>query len=260
MSENNFTQIPNGILEAIAASRPFPWGSAKCLFLIVRKTFGFHKECDTISLSQFSKATGLTRPHVSRALSWLIEKKIIEKSVQQKRPAYKINDPSLWVLPVQGTPPSGNSLQRQSGVPCTGNKVLPLQGHTKETLTKENSNKCTHHPPTPKTPDSNITTTTSGDSDDVTELVSAFHKKFPKQLKQYSNGAVVKAREEFLKRLKEGWTKEEILHQIEAYNLDDSPAPWDIFKELRGGDKPPYGPGTEFPTQEDYSNRIKSMV
>lgn len=47
----NSTQIPNVILDFIVPQ--IPEGEGKCLMYICRRTYGFHKERDRISLSQF---------------------------------------------------------------------------------------------------------------------------------------------------------------------------------------------------------------
>lgn len=64
----NYTQIPNVVLEAM----PYlPEAALKCMLVISRKTFGFHKNDDRISLTQFSELTGLSRPAVTNGLEYL---------------------------------------------------------------------------------------------------------------------------------------------------------------------------------------------
>ncbi|MEA3430176.1 MAG: replication protein [Nanoarchaeota archaeon] len=74
----NSTQIPNVILDFLIPQ--LPPAEARCLLYISRRTYGFHKEKDRISFSQFidgikSKddeqldyGTGLSRPSVNEAL------------------------------------------------------------------------------------------------------------------------------------------------------------------------------------------------
>jgi len=47
----NSTQIPNVLLDFVIPD--LPEGESKCLLYICRRTYGFHKEEDRISLSQF---------------------------------------------------------------------------------------------------------------------------------------------------------------------------------------------------------------
>lgn len=74
--ENGYTAIANEIMEALAKFK-LPGSQTQCLFFILRKTYGFNKKSDRISLSQFSKGTGLNRKAVSRALNSLRDKNVI---------------------------------------------------------------------------------------------------------------------------------------------------------------------------------------
>lgn len=49
----NTTQIPNVLMDFVIPG--LPEGEAKCLLYICRRTYGFHKDQDRISLSQFIK-------------------------------------------------------------------------------------------------------------------------------------------------------------------------------------------------------------
>ena len=74
--EEGYTRIANEIIEALARYRISgeEWQVLMCLF---RKTYGFQKKKDKISLSQFVIMTGLKRQNVFRALKKLSSKKII---------------------------------------------------------------------------------------------------------------------------------------------------------------------------------------
>ncbi|GAH32328.1 unnamed protein product, partial [marine sediment metagenome] len=71
----------NKIMEALASIR-IPGEARQVLDVILRKTYGWNKEEDEISLSQFKKATGLLRPNIIRARGKLLNMNII--SVIQK--------------------------------------------------------------------------------------------------------------------------------------------------------------------------------
>ena len=76
--ENNFTQGPNDILEALARTRLSPYESNVILF-IIRKTFGWNKTEDWISLSQIAEGTKIAKPNVCRTLNSLKRRNIIER-------------------------------------------------------------------------------------------------------------------------------------------------------------------------------------
>ena len=75
-TEEGYTKIANELLEAF--SQIDASGSAWRVFMVVlRKTYGFHKKEDRISLTQFEMISKLTRMSVCRGLNELVELKII---------------------------------------------------------------------------------------------------------------------------------------------------------------------------------------
>lgn len=74
--ENGYTAIANEILDALI--KYSPGGSQAQVFLVViRKTYGFHKKEDLISISQLSEATKLSKRAVIYAIQNLEAKKMI---------------------------------------------------------------------------------------------------------------------------------------------------------------------------------------
>lgn len=138
-TENGYTAIANELLEALG--RINVSGAEMQVFLVIlRKTYGFKKKEDYISLSQFTLATGMQKPNVCRALSKLITKNMIIKIDKASPIKYRIQkDYTTW------TPLS--KLIRLSkqimSVIHIDNKSLSKQmptkesKDTKETITKE---------------------------------------------------------------------------------------------------------------------------
>ena len=97
----NSTQIPNIILDFLAPR--LSEAEARCLVYISRRTYGFHKEEDRISLSQFvdgvkdknkevlDYGSGLSRPSVVEALKNLSRADLIIIKRDTKGNYYKIN-------------------------------------------------------------------------------------------------------------------------------------------------------------------------
>jgi phage replication O-like protein O len=79
--ENGYTVIANEILEALMRIR-LSGEEWKCLLVILRKTYGWNKKEDKISLSQFVLMTGMKKQSVHRALKKLSSKNI--SSVSKK--------------------------------------------------------------------------------------------------------------------------------------------------------------------------------
>lgn len=140
------TPIINKIIEKLAIARLSTY-EFNLIFAIIRKTYGWEKSEDWISMSQFEEITEIPIPHVSRTLKKLFEKKIVKRNGS----VWGINkNTDEWLLPkqVRNLPKqvtqklvtqTGNSeLPKQvTTVTQIGNCELPKQVNTKETITKE---------------------------------------------------------------------------------------------------------------------------
>jgi len=76
--ENGYVKIANEIVEALAKIR-ISGEEMQILWVIIRKTYGWNKKEDKISLNQFSELTGIKRPNIVRAIKKLIVKGVIKK-------------------------------------------------------------------------------------------------------------------------------------------------------------------------------------
>lgn len=74
--ENGYTAIANEIMEALASIR-IPGEARQVLDVILRKTYGWNKKEDKISLSQFRKITSLKDHHIIRSRKKLISMNLI---------------------------------------------------------------------------------------------------------------------------------------------------------------------------------------
>ena len=88
--EDGFTRIANELIEALALIR-IPGESMQIFLVILRKTYGFGKKEDRISLAQFTETTGIPKPRIVRALAKLLDMKIIVKSGSGHYPNYGVN-------------------------------------------------------------------------------------------------------------------------------------------------------------------------
>jgi len=71
--ENGYTAIANEIMDALIKIR-VPGEAMQILLVILRKTYGWNKRQDAISLSQFFKDTGMKKPSIIR-LSKIVSNK-----------------------------------------------------------------------------------------------------------------------------------------------------------------------------------------
>ena len=97
----NSTQLPNILLDKIIPL--IPEAEARCLIYICRRTFGFQKESDRISFSQFMEGikdrrgvvlaygTGLSRQSVSQGLKNLVRAGVVISTKNSRGNFYKIN-------------------------------------------------------------------------------------------------------------------------------------------------------------------------
>jgi phage replication O-like protein O len=138
-----YTKITNKTMDALAKIR-IPGQARQVLDFVFRKTYGWNKKIDIISLSQFVKGTGLSKVAVCKSINKLLKMNLITKKgnalslFTQKGNDTEITygfqkDYNLWrALPKKVTLP-----KKVIDVTQKGNLTLPKKVHTKERLTKE---------------------------------------------------------------------------------------------------------------------------
>lgn len=139
--ENGFTPIANEILEALAKIN-INGEARQVLDVIIRKTYGFQKKQDKISLSQFVLTTSLKKSAVCRGLNRLKKMNIIIKIDNENCTIYRFNKnfdtwKSLTTLLMRGEVLT-TSLMRVNHIVKA---PLTISRHTKETNTKETNTK-----------------------------------------------------------------------------------------------------------------------
>lgn len=131
--ENGYTPIANELYDALIIS-PIRGEVRRIIDLVIRKTYGFHKKIDSISLTQFEKATGMKRSCVCRALKEAVAKQLLLKS----KNGYAFNkNYHQWVvakrLPLVAKMTFASSQ--------TANLLVAKQLHTKDSITKDTNTK-----------------------------------------------------------------------------------------------------------------------
>ena len=127
-TENGFTRISNEIMEALCHIR-ISGEARQILDTIIRKTYGWNKKEDIISLSQFCLATGLSKSRVCHSLLKLAQMGLIAKKGNGMSITYRFNkDFDTWkALPKkESVAKKGNSYCQKR------KKSLPIIGHTKD--------------------------------------------------------------------------------------------------------------------------------
>lgn len=95
MAKASFTMFDNDILEALSKIK-LRQESQRIFLVVVRKTVGYQREIDQISLSQFERATGLSRKNVLRALQELLDHNMIIKIKTIGYCKYSITTVDKW--------------------------------------------------------------------------------------------------------------------------------------------------------------------
>lgn len=130
--ENGYTQIANEILERL--SLPGISGSEfRLVLIVIRKTYGYQKKKDRISLTQFEKFSGMKRSHVVRTLKELVHKRVLlhEKNL------YSLNKNwEQWVVSKR-VPPVHNSGTPSTQKGTKSSTQLGTHKRKKENNTKE---------------------------------------------------------------------------------------------------------------------------
>ena len=79
----NSFQLPNSVVDELLAD--LTGAELKCYLLVVRKTKGWNKEIDSISIGQFMEVTGLSNRSVITACDSLVEKGLLIRSGGERR-------------------------------------------------------------------------------------------------------------------------------------------------------------------------------
>jgi hypothetical protein len=132
----NSFQVPNAFVDDVLCQ--IGDVAAKLYLIICRKTRGWYKEVDSISLSQFQKISGKSRPTITKALAELIQVGLVvecESTVHGN--SFKLNDDCAvgWMLKV----PSKKSLLVKKFNHASKKTLLVLVKnlYTQKTLSKD---------------------------------------------------------------------------------------------------------------------------
>lgn len=126
----NYFQCPNDLVDHWMPL--LKEAELKILLIIIRKTFGWHKNRDRISLTQMEEISGLSKKSVCEAIKSLVEKGIILKEIEGVLGTEKV----FYSLIISQTSAESTPPQCKVDTPPSV-KLLP----TKETLPKDTNTK-----------------------------------------------------------------------------------------------------------------------
>ena len=122
----NAFQIPNSVIDELLAK--LTCAELKCYLFVVRKTKGWNKEFDNISVSQFMEVTGLSNRSVITACESLVEMGLLERSGGER----KLNTYSVKAFEISQTGEKSSSDE-------TGEKTSPTGENFSQTGEKSSS-------------------------------------------------------------------------------------------------------------------------
>ena len=136
----NAFQIPNSVIDELLAK--LTCAELKCYLFVVRKTKGWNKESDSISVSQFMEVTGLSNRSVITACESLVEMGLLERSGGER----KLNTYSVKAFEISQTGKKSSSDKTGENFSQTGEKSssdlvkkVHTQNNNKNTI--QNNNK-----------------------------------------------------------------------------------------------------------------------
>ena len=136
----NAFQIPNSVIDELLAK--LTCAELKCYLFVVRKTKGWNKESDSISVSQFMEVTGLSNRSVITACESLVEMGLLERSGGER----KLNTYSVKAFDFSQTGEKSSSDKTGENFSQTGEKSssdlvkkVHTQNNNKNTI--QNNNK-----------------------------------------------------------------------------------------------------------------------
>ena len=137
----NAFQIPNSVIDELLAK--LTCAELKCYLFVVRKTKGWNKESDSISVSQFMEVTGLSNRSIITACESLVEMGLLERSGGER----KLNTYSVKAFDFSESGEKSSSVKSGENFSETGEKSssdlvkkVHTQNNNKNTIQNTNTN------------------------------------------------------------------------------------------------------------------------
>jgi phage replication O-like protein O len=201
--ENGYTPIANEIMDALI-SADISGQEFKIALLIIRKTYGFNKNEDAVSLSQMESATGMIRVRCSQVVNRLQLMKIITvtENINGIGKKYKFNKNfDSW----QTVKENINRYRKtKETVNVLRKRPLKKSVTTKDTLTKDTLTK-DNIPPTPYPDWLPVKTFEEYQSSRKKKLKPAQYQRFFARLKRLSDTSRASPEEILDQSIANGW-------------------------------------------------------
>lgn len=132
IDDGKYLKISNEIVDAFCRLKLSP-NETQIIWTVLRKTYGWNKKEDNISLTQFQEITGLSRASVCRAIKSLVAKQLLEV-VTKQLPANRYRLQKNWEE-WSGSRYSDTSRYFETRVVAIPRpKVVAIPRHTKDSI------------------------------------------------------------------------------------------------------------------------------
>lgn len=105
-NKDSYTQIPNDLLEAVISYKYFTNLQRRIVLYVIRKTLGWNKKSDAVSIRKMAEFIGTDRSNVSKAVSDLAKSNVlkVEGPLTGKPKKMSVLPVDYWDKPVVCTP------------------------------------------------------------------------------------------------------------------------------------------------------------
>ena len=136
----NSFQLPNSVVDELLAD--LTGAELKCYLLVVRKTKGWNKEIDSISIGQFMEVTGLSNRSVITACDSLVEKGLLVRSGGERRlNTYSVKSFNISQTGEKSSSDETGEKSSQTGEKSSSDLVKKVHTQNNNKNTIQNNNK-----------------------------------------------------------------------------------------------------------------------
>ena len=136
----NSFQLPNSVVDELLAD--LTGAELKCYLLVVRKTKGWNKEIDSISIGQFMEVTGLSNRSVITACDSLVEKGLLVRSGGERRlNTYSVRSFNISQTGEKSSSDKTGEKSSQTGEKSSSDLVKKVHTQNNNKNTIQNTNK-----------------------------------------------------------------------------------------------------------------------
>ena len=136
----NSFQLPNSVVDELLSD--LTGAELKCYLLVVRKTKGWNKEIDSISIGQFMEVTGLSNRSVITACDSLVEKGLLVRSGGERRlNTYSVRSFNISQTGEKSSSDKTGEKSSQTGEKSSSDLVKKVHTQNNNKNTIQNTNK-----------------------------------------------------------------------------------------------------------------------